>query len=578
MRMSGLAAAIAAAALAFAVPLGPAEGSVDPRIVGGEDASITEAPWQVALLVDNDRTLRKRAFCGGSIIDPQWILTAAHCVDWRDASEPLLVLSGASDLDQAAGGTQTEVSKVIIHPDYDHNTHSVDIALLKLRTPLEVTDRQRPIDLPGLPEPDDWPADGTPALITGWGNTSSTGRDMPIQLQKATVEVIGSPSATTCGDYAEGKYIPESMLCAGIPVTGGIDACQGDSGGPLAIRVDGTYILAGVTSWGRGCAQPGYPGIYARVTSYVGWIQQTQRATLGSITVAVDSLTIPDDTLCAQAFNAEVPDGGPIARTCGKPGERTVKIPHMLPGEYQVRVTTDGPLTVPGWWSPGGPQVDRPDAGIVTVTRGVSTPVVTQLLPAGAIRVTVSPSPVDPDSVVCAVAIPLGADAGARAECLQDNESKIVLGRLPAGRYDIVIRDPRGVYATQWYPGAQTRAGAKPVTVTVGSFTSIAVNVADPVAPPGPVRDLRASRPKAGGDGYRANVAWSPPAGANAAQVTSYRVRVLLKNRTFLEQEVTGGRITITGMRPGRNYVVRVRAVNVSGAGEASSITIATPR
>jgi len=571
---SALVAALAAA-IAVALPASPAQAAADPRIVGGEDASITEAPWQVALLVDNDRTLRNRAFCGGSIIDPQWILTAAHCVDWRDSSEPLLVLSGASDLDQAAGGTQTEVSKIIIHPDYDKNTHDVDIALLKLRTPLEVTDRQRPIDLPGLPEPDGWPADGTPALITGWGNTSSTGRNMPIQLQKATVEVIGSPSATTCGDYAEGKYFPESMLCAGIPVTGGIDACQGDSGGPLAIRVDGTYILAGVTSWGRGCAQPGYPGIYARVTSYVGWIQETQRATLGSITVAVDSLTIPDDTLCAQAFNADIPDAGPIARSCGRPGERTVRIPHMLPGSYQVRVTTDGPLTVPGWWSPAGPQVDRADAGIVRVTRGASTPVVTQLLQAGAVRVAVSPSPVDPDSVVCAVAVPVGADAGVAAECLQDNESTIVLGRLPAGRYDIVIRDPRGIYATQWYPGAQTRAGAKPVTVTVGSFTSIAVNVAEPVAPPGPVRDLRASRPKAGGDGYRANVAWSTPAQGTA---TSYRVRVLVGKRTFLEEELTDRRLTLTGMRPGRNYVVRVRAVNVSGAGPASSITVSTPR
>ena len=580
MRMPGLVAAVAAAALAFAVPLGSAEGSVDPRIVGGENASITEAPWQVALLLDSEGSLRERTFCGGSIIDPQWVLTAAHCVDWRDASDGLVVLSGTGDLERGTGGTETEVSKIIINPDYDSDTHSVDIALLKLRNPLPVTSRQRPIALPGFA---DWPANGTPALITGWGNTSSTGRDMPIQLQKATVEVIGSPSATKCGEYDAGKYIPETMLCAGIPVVGGIDACQGDSGGPLAIRVDGTYYLAGVTSWGRGCAQPGFPGLYARVTTYVDWITRTQRADLGSITVALDSLTVPEGSLCAQAFNAAVPNGGPIARTCGKPGERTMKIPNMLPGEYQVRVGTDGPLAVPGWWSASGPQAERASAGTVKVSLGASTPVVTQLIPAGAIRAALSPTPRDPGSVICVVAFPVGSSRGLDAKCVDPDVAQAVIGRLPAGKYEVAIRDARGIYPTQWYPGAESRADAKPLSVTEGSFTSIGVNVADPVAPPGPVRDLRASRPRASGDGFRANVfranvAWSAPAGAGSAQVTSYRVRVLVRNRTFLAEEVGSRGITVTGMRPGRTYVVRVRAVNVSGAGPAVSVTIVAPR
>ena len=242
----------------------PTPGDVTMLIIGGSDAAISEAPWQVHLGVQPS--------CGGSLIAPSWVITAAHCI----AGQPLadfIVFAGSAT---AGDGTSRMVpaTQVFVHPGYDsesiiYNKGMVDdIALLKLAEPYDLTpDAITPIDLPITQDPAAWPQLGAQAQITGWGLTNYDLRTRPTTLQRATIDVLGPPSSFTCGLYGH-KYDPVSNLCAGLP-QGNVSTCNRDSGGPLVVN----GVLAGITSWGRaGCAQPNYPGVYTRVANYLDWI------------------------------------------------------------------------------------------------------------------------------------------------------------------------------------------------------------------------------------------------------------------------------------------------------------------
>ncbi len=236
------------------------------RIVGGENAQIEDYPWQVALMQETTQ------FCGGSIINEQWILTAAHCLDDNWSAE--YVRAGVTDRTNETGQDIT-VDQYIIHPDYGYPaTFSNDIALIKLTSPLDLSDPAvSKIDLvtpdeanAGLTDP------GTMAWITGWGALWQGGPSSDI-LQVAEVPIVSNQDAMDDGEYNPGS-ITEDMLVAGYIEDGEVDACQGDSGGPLVVLDgSGNYKLAGVTSWGVGCAMPGYPGVYARVSIFTEWIE-----------------------------------------------------------------------------------------------------------------------------------------------------------------------------------------------------------------------------------------------------------------------------------------------------------------
>lgn len=251
------------------------DGDVGAEIINGAPIPITEAPWQVALLFAGEPNDYDAQFCGGSIIDTRWIATAAHCIVLPGIISPaqVQVLAGVADLTNPGAVPRSNVAQIVVRPDYSLITDANDLALLKLTTPLDLSGAtRRAIALPDDPA---WPTAGTAALISGWGSTSTTDPpDYPSDLQGATVEVQTDPGAATCGLYGAG-YDPDTMLCAGhvtAPVT---DTCQGDSGGPLAIDVAGTWTLAGITSFGQGCADPDYPGVYTRVTTYTSWIEET---------------------------------------------------------------------------------------------------------------------------------------------------------------------------------------------------------------------------------------------------------------------------------------------------------------
>jgi len=162
------------------------------------------------------------------------------------------------------GNEQTVVlSKIIQHEDYNGFTISNDISLLKLSQPLSFNDNVRAIDIPAQGH-----AASGDCIVSGWGTTSEGG-STPSVLQKVSVPIV---SDAECRDAYGQSDIEDSMICAGVP-EGGKDSCQGDSGGPLACSDTGSTYLAGIVSWGYGCARPGYPGVYAEVSYHVDWIK-----------------------------------------------------------------------------------------------------------------------------------------------------------------------------------------------------------------------------------------------------------------------------------------------------------------
>uniref|UniRef100_A0A8C2Z469 ST14 transmembrane serine protease matriptase a n=1 Tax=Cyclopterus lumpus TaxID=8103 RepID=A0A8C2Z469_CYCLU len=236
------------------------------RIVGGEDTEAGEFPWQVSLHVKGFGHV-----CGATIISPNWLVTAAHCVqdDGRTRySQPSTWEAYLGLHTQGNVGSVVEkrnLKRIIANPNYNAYTYDNDIALMELDRPVTYSDYIRPICMPAPQH--DFPM-GNTVWITGWGATREGGFAAKV-LQKAQVRIINSK---VCNDLMGGQ-ITSRMLCAGV-LTGGVDACQGDSGGPLSSPSGSRMFLAGVVSWGDGCARRNKPGIYTRVTKFRGWIKE----------------------------------------------------------------------------------------------------------------------------------------------------------------------------------------------------------------------------------------------------------------------------------------------------------------
>nr|CAH0110962.1 unnamed protein product [Daphnia galeata] len=226
-------------------------------IVGGTAAAAGEFPFQVAIKYNGN------FFCGGSLISPSIVLTAAHCLARQSQSSAsrLSVIVNTLSLNGGPGSVTRGVRKFVIHGSYNSRTSDNDVALIALSSPVtNVAFVKLPSALAGS-------YSGNSAVIAGWGTTSSGGR-ISQRLLKASVTV----SDNSACNRQYGGSITSNMICAAGP---GKDTCQGDSGGPLLVA----GVQVGVTSFGRGCADPRYAGVYARVSRYVDWIK-TNSATI----------------------------------------------------------------------------------------------------------------------------------------------------------------------------------------------------------------------------------------------------------------------------------------------------------
>lgn len=252
---------------------------VPARIVGGRKTEPGEFPFQVRL---NIRSRRGSGICGGVILDNQHILTAAHCMT-ACVSQHLTTVTiensgvhatlGDHSIKSADGEIEVDIDKITPHEKYDAcnfyaNDH--DIAIIKTATPFEykfTTDGYGSVNRPCMPTTSVEYRDGEMVIVSGWGVTRENLGSLSNILRFVQVPIVnGSRCQETYGSRVTNEHI-----CAGFQ-SGGKDSCQGDSGGPLVRVVDNRYELVGIVSFGYGCGQPGAPGVYTRVASYIDWI------------------------------------------------------------------------------------------------------------------------------------------------------------------------------------------------------------------------------------------------------------------------------------------------------------------
>lgn len=521
--------------------------NVGTYIVGGAPISVSSVPWQVLLVdLDNDYwTSNGRPdgyfpFCGGSIIARHWVVTAAHCVDngigWTQL--PFLnIAAGTSTSAGIAHASLITVREIIIHPRWNRSTITNDIALLRFDESVDLTTVGTPIGLP-VNQPPSWPAAGTPAYISGWGRTAQ-GSPAPSDLRGAAVQIMASPG-DGCGWWGT-SYRASSMVCAGVP-DGSKDTCSGDSGGPLAIETSGSWLLAGITSWGLNqCGTPNYPGVYTRVTQFLSWLQpyvsspQSRPSNL-SVTSAHKSLQI--------AFTPPDPGAAPITRY-----EYSVN-----GGSWKRTSATSSPVTVTG------------------LSNGVSYAVRVR-----AVNVWGNGPASD---AVTGIPLPDLPGVPRLQKLISGNGSIRVEYRAPNTGGTPVTGYQYSVDGGGWLAAAQplTLAG-----LTNGQSYTVRIRAVNRRGPGDPLSISGTPRTVPGAPVIsvtRSNGMLSVEVTQGTdggAPITNYQYQLNNGSWTTRSPASVDSPILITGVKNGITYTVRVRAVNAAGSGSTSNMVTIAP-